>query len=311
MDLAKFDQMPENVAAYVRDSRSENTKRAYRSDWAAFAAYCKQQALEPLPAEPMTVAAFIAGLPEFSKASTIARKVASISSAHKMAGLPSPCQSEIVLSTLKGIRRSLTVAPRKVSPVRVAHLRTCFQSPETSPTALRDRALVLLGYAGGFRRSELVALDFVDVERTMDGFIVTVRRSKTDQSGAGHRKGIPYGSNADTCPVRALAAWLEKVGESTGPIFRPISKSGRILTGRLTDKSVSLIVKKLAPAMGIDPAKASGHSMRAGFVTDAYAAGAPEAAIMATTGHRSHAVMSGYRREANLFRQNAASMVGL
>jgi site-specific recombinase XerD len=299
------------VEELVRNSRSENTQRAYRSDWAGFTAFCDARGLQSMPATDQTVAEYVAELGETCRASTIGRKVASISTAHKMAGYVTPCGGALVLSTLRGIRREKTVSVRKVAPVRVANLRAAFDGPAVDPADVRNRALVLIGYAGGFRRSELVALDLSDIEKAKDGLIITLRKSKTDQTGLGHRKGIPYGGNPATCPVRALLAWLELVGQTAGPVFRRIRKGGNITAERLTDKTVSDVVKSLAPAMGLDAATVGGHSMRAGFVTDAYAVGAPEAAIMATTGHRSHAVMTGYRREANLFKQNAAAMVGL
>ncbi len=303
--------IPANVAAFVADSRAENTKRAYRSDWAAFSGYCSGLGLVALPAAPDTVARYIADMAGVAKVSTISRRVASISTAHKIAGLPSPCKSELVLSTLKGIKRSLTVAQVKKQPVRVRNLRAGFETLGNSPADIRNRALILIGYAGGFRRSELVALNMADIERAPEGLIITVRRSKTDQQGQGLRKGIPYGSNPATCPVRAFGAWADLVGETDGAIFRRIRKGGVLTSERLTDKTVADVIKAMAPAMGLVAADVSGHSMRSGFVTDAYASGAPEAAIMATTGHRSHAVMQGYRREANIFKQNAAAMVGL
>jgi len=308
---ASIETISEDAAAFIRDSRSESTKRAYRSDWVGFETWCNGRGLVALPATPGTVADYVASLAQTAKASTIGRKVASISTAHKMAGHLSPCASEIVLSTLKGIRRTLTVATVKKTPVRVANLRACFETASTDPAGIRNRALLLIGYAGAFRRSELVGLDLADVERTHEGIIITLRRSKTDQTGEGHRKGIPYGSNPGTCPVRALVAWLDLVNATDGPVFSRIRKGGQMTRERLSDKSVADIVKSLAPAMGLDPTKVGGHSMRAGFVTDAYGVGASEASIMATTGHKSTTVMVGYRREANLFRQNAAAMVGL
>jgi site-specific recombinase XerD len=309
LDIAPV-SIPANVAAFVEGSRSENTKRAYRADWAGFQTYCDANGVNALPAMPTTVAGYIADMAATSKASTISRRVASISTAHKMAGYPSPCSSELVLSTLKGIRRTLTVATTKKAPVRIANLRAGLQTLGASPSDLRNRALLLIGYAGGFRRSELVALDLCDVREVADGLEVMVRRSKTDQTGQGHKKGIPYGSNPATCPVRAFKAWRAFLGAS-GPVFVRIRKGEKVSGERLTAQVVGLVVKELAPAMGLDADAVGGHSMRAGFVTDAYSVGAPEAAIMATTGHKSHAVMVGYRREANLFRQNAAAMVGM
>lgn len=301
-----------SVNAYLKESKSAATLKAYRSDWVAFVSWCESAGLVALPASPETVASYVAFLADSgAKPSTVSRKVASLSIAHRSAGLESPCRSELVRSTLQGVRRVHGVAVTKKAPVRIQNIRAAMDTLDASPSNVRDRALVLLGYAGAFRRSELVALNIGDVERTAEGLIVTLRRSKTDQEGHGHRKGIPYGSNPATCPVRALMAWIELLGASEGPLFRRVLKNGRILGESLSDKAVALVVKRLAVAMGLDPDSVGGHSLRAGMVTDSYAVGAPEAAIMATTGHRSHSVMAGYRREGNLFRQNAPSMLGL
>jgi len=299
------------VARMVENSRAENTKRAYLSDWATFSGWCSARGVSAMPATPSTVASFVADAATTRKASTVGRYVASISTAHKMAGHPSPCHHELVRSTLRGMRRELGTAQRKAQPVRIKNIRAALESFDGSPKCVRDRALVLLGFAGAFRRSELVALDRADVELTTDGLVVTVRRSKTDQEAAGTRKAIPYGANPSTCPVRAVLAWFELLGAFTGPVFRPVDKAGRVADTRLSDKAVCLVLKNLAANMGLDAAQVSGHSLRAGMVTDAFAVGVSEAVIMNQTGHRSCAVMAGYRREANLFAQNAAAALGL
>lgn len=301
----------ERVRKLMEDSRAENTKRAYRSDWQHFTRWCKRMRLVSLPAEAGTVADYVAELKENYKPATIARKVASISTAHKMAGVQSPCSHPEVALTLEGMRRNLGTAQHKKTPIRVDNLRAAFKNDPSDLADLRNRALILLGYAGGFRRSELVALDRADLQRTPDGYIVTVRRSKTDQEGAGMLKAIPYGSNRNTCPVRALDALLETFTDELTPLFRRIRKGNNPTAERLSDKAVALIVKDIAESLGLDPALVGGHSLRSGFVTDAYASNAPEALIMDQTGHKSHSAMRGYRREANLFKQNAASMVGL
>ena len=175
----------------------------------------------------------------------------------------------------------------------------------------RDRALLLLGFAGAFRRSELVAIDLGDLEFNRDGLVVTVRRSKTDPEGQGRRVGIPFGSHLQTCPVRATQAWLEFLDVPSGPVFRPIDRHGHIGTSRLSDKAVALIVKRSAGAAGLPAADLAGHSLRAGLATSAAAAGVSERAIMAQTGHRSVATVRKYIREGSLFLENAAAKVGL
>jgi integrase len=175
----------------------------------------------------------------------------------------------------------------------------------------RDRALLLLGFAGAFRRSELVALDIDDVQITREGMIVTIRRSKTDQEGAGQKVGIPRGRHPGTCPVKALAAWLGLAGIEAGAIFRPITRHGLIQPGRLTDRSVARIVQRTAEAAGLDPSQFAGHSLRAGLATSAAMAGAEERDIMRQTRHKSVVVARRYIRDGSLFRNNAAGTVGL
>jgi integrase len=176
---------------------------------------------------------------------------------------------------------------------------------------VRDRALLLVGFAGAFRRSELVSLDVGDVEIRREGLLVTLRRSKTDQEAAGREVAIPYGSNPDTCPVRALEAWLEASGIADGPLWRAVDKGGRLQPGRLSDKAVALVVKKRAEAAGLDPDLYAGHSLRAGLATAAAAAGASERSIMEQTGHKSVQTVRRYIRRGTQFRDNAAGMVGL
>jgi integrase len=181
----------------------------------------------------------------------------------------------------------------------------------TGPAGCRDHALLLLGFAGALRRSELAGLDVDDVTEGPDGLTVRLRRSKTDQEGAGRTVGIPYGSNLATCPVRAWRTWLQASGITNGPAFRPVDRHGRVGTTRLTAQAVALVAKRHAARAGLDPGEAAGHSLRAGLATSAAAAGVPERVIAATTGHKGTAMLRRYIREGSLFRENAASAVGL
>ena len=175
----------------------------------------------------------------------------------------------------------------------------------------RDRAVILLGFAGAFRRSEIVGLDAEDCGFSKDGLTITLRRSKTDQSGAGRKVGVPYGSNPETCPVRVLQSWIEQAGITAGPIFRSINRHGHLQPGRMAGIGISRIVKKLAEKAGLDPAKYAGHSLRAGHATSAAMAGASERSIMAQTGHRSVQMVRRYIRDCSLFRENSAGKLGL
>ena len=176
---------------------------------------------------------------------------------------------------------------------------------------IRDRALLLVGFAGAFRRSELVGLDIADLDFNHDGLTVTLRRSKTDQEGEGRKVGLPYGSNPSTCPVRSLQAWIEASAIEAGPVFRSVNRHGRLQPDRLSDKAVALVVKRRAEAAGLDPSRYAGHSLRAGLATAAANAGVSERAIMAQTGHRSVQMVRRYIRDGSLFRENAAAKVGL
>lgn len=304
----------EAAERYAKASKAPATLRAYRSDLQDFDDWCTVHGTRTLPATPATVAIYIAALAEAgAKASTIQRRLSAISQAHRLAGQEiSPTADPLVRATMAGIRRSLGTSPAQKTPVVTAELRRLLATCDPhSPAGARDRALLLLGFAGGFRRSELVALDGEDLTETQDGLRVRIRRSKTDPEGAGREVGIPWGQHPETCPIRALAAWRELAGVVEGAIFRPVDRHGNIGSERLTDRGVARVVQRAARAAGLDPANYAGHSLRAGLATAAAAGGAPERAIMAQTGHRSVATVRRYIRSGLLFNENAAAYLGL
>ena len=232
--------------------------------------------------------------------------------AHQAAGYVTPTTDAQVRLVFQGIRRTLGWAPDQKNAAITAEVRAMVET--LSPTSLlgvRDRALLLVGFAGAFRRSELVSLDVADVTFGRDGLIVQLRRSKTDQEGEGRKVGLPFGSNPLTCPVRSLRAWLESAAIARGPIFRPVDRHGNIAVTRLTDQSVALIVKRCAKAAGLDWERYAGHSLRSGLATAAAMADVSERAIMAQTGHKSLPMVRRYIRDGSLFRSNAAAAVGL
>ncbi len=264
-----------------------------------------------MPAAPENVAAYTAECTGRLKVGSIQRRLNAIAEAHKMAGLDSPTVAGMVKNTMKGIRRTLGTAPVQKSPALTDDIRAMVETVDSGLIGARDRALILLGFAGAFRRSELVGLGFDDCEFGKDGLTITLRRSKVDQNAARRKIGIPYGSNPDTCPVRIVQAWLELAGISTGPLFRSISRHGQTSPTSLSPIDVARIVKKLAGRSGMDTVKYSGHSLRAGHATSAAIAGASERSIMNQTGHRSVQMVRRYIRDGNLFRENSAGKLGL
>lgn len=310
-------QLGEGAREFLGQAKAPNTLRAYRLDWQHFVAWCAKAGRQALPAAPETVADYLAehaqeqpGRPALATG-TLQRRIASIAQVHQAAGQEDPTKAAAVKLTWQGIRRAKGTAPAQKAPVLVADLRRMVESLPDGLLGTRDRALLLLGFAGGFRRSELVGLNREDVANTVEGLVVTLRKSKTDQEGEGRQVGIPYGSRPDTCPVRALAAWVDAAGITEGPLFRPVNRHGQALAGRLSGYAVALVVKRAATAAGLDAANYAGHSLRAGLATSAANAGVSERAIMQQTGHRSERMVRRYIRQGSLFRENAAAAVGL
>jgi len=296
---------------YLAASRAPATTRSYQTGWAQFEQWCDAHAALALPATPETVALYVADLASQAKPATIDARLAAISAAHKAGGWESPTKAEAVRLVRRGVRRTVGTAQRQVRPVSVLDLRKMIEGLDDGPAGSRDRALLLMGFAGALRRSELVGLDVQDVVESADGLTLRLRRSKTDQEGQGRTVGVPYGSNPSTCPVRAWRRWLEVAELADGPAFRSVNRYGQVGTERLTSQSVAAIVKRHAERAGIDPATVAGHSLRAGLATAAAAAGVPERVIASTTGHRGTAMLRRYIREGSLFRENAAAAVGL
>lgn len=296
----------ENAASdFAKASKAAATLRAYRSDAGDFSAWCARHRCKNFPASVDTVAAYLAALARSGmKASTIARRRAAIAYMHRIAGVEPPTESEAVKAVLSGIRRSLGTAATRKAPATAEVTRALVDGMPDDLRGLRDRALLLLGFAGALRRSELVALDVGDIEEGSEGIFIRIRRSKTDQEGAGDFVSIPYGSRLH--PVRALKDWLEASAISGGPLFRPIRKGGQVIEAeRLSDRSVANILKAYARAVGLDPAVFSGHSLRSGFVTSALQSGADVLRVMDVTRHRQINTLKVYDRRARAFRQHA------
>ena len=291
---------------FARAEKSASTRRAYRSDFDAFRKWCEARNLSALPATPPTLAAFIATEAKRGiRVSSLERRLCGIRYAHLLAGHPPPNQSEAVKATFRGVRRKIGSAPKRKEPITAECIRAMVKQAPNNIFGLRDRALLLLGFAGAFRRSELVGLDISDLKEKPGGLLVHIRGSKTDQERMGQIIGIARGKQA--CPLKALRAWLEAGGINQGPVFRSIFKGGRVSSRRLTDRTVAEIVKSYAKKIDLDPASVSAHSLRAGFLTSAAQGGASVFELMDVSRHKSVDTLSGYVRNKNLFENHAGA----
>ena len=298
-----------DLAAAIDLAKAEkavSTRKAYGTDFRLFKAWCDGKGVGSLPASPETVAAFLAADAGAGvKPSTLGRRVAAIRYAHKLAGVETPTDAEGVKATMRGIRRTFGGARIKKTPAVAAKMHSMVATAPEGLAGLRDRALLLLGFAGAFRRSELVALDVADIAETETGLLVTIRGSKTDQERQGVTIAITRGDIA--CPVKALRDWLDAAGIDGGPIFRPINKAGTVAASRLTCRSVANIVKAYAGRAGFDASAFSGHSLRSGFLTSAAGKGASIFKMMDVSRHKSVDTLRGYVRDAELFKDHAGA----
>ncbi len=299
---------PDFVAAVdlAKAEKALSTRKAYRTDFRIFKAWCDGKGVSALPAGPETVAALLAHeAGTGTKPSTLGRRIAAIRYAHKLAHLDTPTDSEAVKATLRGIRRTFGGAKVRKAPAIAAEMHSMVAMAPDRLSGSRDRALLLLGFAGAFRRSELVALDVADITEAKTGLLIKIRRSKTDQEGEGVTIAIAKGDI--TCPAKALREWLDAAGIETGAIFRPVNKSGVVAPSRLSDRSVANIVKAYAGRAGFDARTFSGHSLRSGFLTSAAGNGASIFKMMDVSRHKSVDTLRGYVRDAELFKDHAGA----
>jgi len=317
----------EKARAYGEAAKAPNTRRAYSSDWQHFAAWCGDHGLGSLPASNGSVAAYLTAHAETLKVSTLGRRLAAIRAAHLYAGETLDLTGQAFRDVWAGIRREHGTRPVRKRALVTADLRSVIAALPDNLLGKRDRALLLIGFASAMRRSELANLVTGDcpghrIDFTGNGLLIDMGRSKSDQEGNGAIIGVPFGSRLQTCPVRALRAWLEASGITVGPIFRGVSRHGHIGSAGITGHGIALAIKqavyRAALTDGHDEAAAlvlaatvGGHSLRAGFVTAADAAGAPISKIMEQARHARFETTRGYIREADAFRDNAASYLGL
>ena len=285
----------------LRNSKSENTLRAYQSDYNDFSLFCSKNGFQAMPTQPKIIALYITHLSSYSKYSTLKRRLASISILHKTKGHYIDTKHPIIMENLMGIKRTNGSNQKGKKPLLINDLKILInaidQSNEKDKRKIRDKALILIGFSGGFRRSELVDIEYEDLEFVSEGVKIFVKRSKTDQSGEGMTKAIPYFDNKNFCPVIALKNWIEIFDLKKSRIFN------------ISDKSVALIIKKYANYAGLESHRYAGHSLRSGFATSTAESGAEERNIMAMTGHKSTEMVRRYIKEANLFKNNALNKI--
>ena len=287
--------------ANLKMSKANNTIRAYKSDFKDFSMFCAKNGFSSLPTEPKIISLYITYLSSGRKISTLKRRIASISVVHRLKGHYIDTKHPIIIENLMGIRRKTGSFQKSKKPILINELKQIIKAIDATNKnkgrVLRDKAIILTGFSGGFRRSELVSIDYNDLEFVSEGVKIFIKRSKTDQSGEGMIKALPYFDNKEFCPVTFLKKWLD------------ISKIRNGLIFNISDKSVALLIKKYASVAGLDPEKYSGHSLRSGFATVSAEFGADERSIMAMTGHKTTQMVRRYIQEANLFKNNALNKI--
>ncbi len=281
----------------LKNSKANNTLRAYQSDFRDFSAFCAKNGFSSMPSEPKIIALYVTHLSKSSKFSTLKRRIASISVLHKLKGHYLDTKHPIIMENLHGIKRTLGSRQKAKKPILINDLKLIIKAIDKEK--IRDKALILIGFSGGFRRSELVNIHYDDIEFVTEGVKILIKRSKTDQSGEGSVKAIPYFDNQEFCPVLTLKNYVSKKFSN--------SNHGKIFN--ISDKSVALIIKRYAEKAGLDSSKYAGHSLRSGFATTAAEFGAEERNIMAMTGHKTTQMVRRYIQEANLFKNNALNKI--
>jgi len=300
----------------LKNSKANNTIRAYKSDFKDFGGFCAKNGLKSLPTEPKIVSLYMTYLStKDAKMSTLRRRLVSIGVIHRLKGHYLDTKHPIIIENLMGIKRKKGSYQKGKKPILINHLKLIIDEidkdtyDETGIRKLRDKTIILLGFAGGFRRIELISIDYEDLEFVAEGVKIFIRKSKTDQFGEGMIKGLPYFTNQQYCPVWHLKKWLEISEIKSGPIFRRFFKGLNLGKNRLTDQSVALFLKKYLSNAGIENQDYSGHSLRSGFATVSAEAGADERSIMAMTGHKTTQMVRRYIKEANLFKNNALNKI--
>ena len=305
----------ESTLNNLKNSKAKNTLRAYKSDFKDFSIFCAKHGINSLPTKPKIISLYLTHLSKYSKISTLRRRLVSISMFHKLKGHYLDTKHPIIVENLMGIRRLKGSIQKGKKPLLISHLKSIVNVINEYRTdeikKLRDKTIILIGFGGGFRRTELISIDYDDLEFVPEGLKINIKKSKTDQFGEGMIKGLPYFTNEIYCPVINLKKWLKISKIRSGPIFRRFSKGLSLTNQRLSDQSVVLLMKKYLTLAGIENKNFAGHSLRSGFATVAAESGADERSIMAMTGHKSTEMVRRYIKEVNIFKNNALNKVKL
>ena len=306
--------LQEETLLNLKSSKANNTVRAYKSDFNDFGLFCAKNGFKSLPTEPKIISLYLTYLSTKNiKMSTLKRRLVSISVIHRLKGHYIDTKHPSIIENIMGIKRRKGSIQRGKKPILINNLKIIInvidEYNKEEIKRLRDRSIILIGFSGGFRRNEIVSIDYDDLDFVQEGLKMNVRRSKTDQFGEGFVKALPYFNNQLYCPVVSLKDWLNISKIASGPVFRRFNKGSSLSEKRLTDQSVALLIKEYLNLAGIDSKNYSGHSLRSGFATSAAESGAEERNIMAMTGHKSTEMVRRYIKEANLFKNNALNKI--
>jgi site-specific recombinase XerD len=306
--------LQEETLLNLQSSKANNTVRAYKSDFKDFGLFCAQNGFKSLPSEPKIVSLYLTYLStKEAKMSTLKRRLVSIGVIHRLKGHYLDTKHPSIIENIMGIKRRKGSIQKGKKPILISYLKKLIdvidEQKNEDIKKLRDRSIILIGFAGGFRRNEIVSLDYDDLDFVEEGLKIQIRRSKTDQFGEGLVKALPYFDNSKYCPVISLKNWIEISRINSGPLFKRFLKGSKLSENRLTDQTVALLIKEYLRLAGIDSKNYSGHSLRSGFATSAAESGAEERSIMAMTGHKSPEMVRRYIKEANLFKNNALNKI--
>jgi len=308
--------LQEETLLNLQSSKANNTVRAYKSDFNDFGLFCAQNGFKSLPSEPKIVSLYLTYLSTKDiKMSTLKRRLVSIGVIHKLKGHYLDTKHPLIIENIMGIKRRKGSFQKGKKPLLINNLKLIINVIDKVKNEeikkLRDRSIILIGFSGGFRRNEIVSLDYEDLDFVPEGLKVSLKRSKTDQFGEGLVKGLPYFDNSQYCPVVSIKNWIEISKINSGPLFRRFTKGSKLSDNRLSDQTVALLIKDYLKIAGIESSYYSGHSLRSGFATSAAESGAEERSIMAMTGHKSTEMVRRYIKEANLFKNNALNKIKL